>query len=153
MKYFVVFSTALCAAACSQPPQSREAAIMDEIERAIVLPKNAETLDKYARNYAPDVGGKILATYIIPLTSFGMDTGCDVMLENFASRPCTKKEIEESLLIEAQNVETQPAAGKRRWFQDPQDLPFINDGGCQQVSVEYDTTTRRVLTVVCNEEA
>ncbi|MFD0847047.1 hypothetical protein [Sphingosinicella xenopeptidilytica] len=126
---------------------------MDEIERPVVLPKNAETLDKYGRNYAPDVGGKILATYIIPISPLGMDTGCDVMLENFASRPCAKEEIEEASRMEAKIVDAQTPAGKRRWFRNPRELPYINDGGCQQVSVEYDATTRRVLTVVCNGEA
>jgi hypothetical protein len=152
MKYSSLLSATLCVAACSQAPESRETAIMNEIERAVVLPRDAKPLEKYGRNYAPAGGGKILATYLIPFPPLEKSTGCAVM-ENWASRPCTKKEIEETLASDAQTVEAQTPAGKRRWFRDSRSLPFIDDGGCMQVSVEYDATTHRILTVACNGEA
>ncbi len=42
------------------------------------------------------------------------------------------------------------AAGKRSWLIDPEKMPFIFDGGCRQVTVLYDTTTDRLLSVACN---
>ncbi len=44
----------------------------------------------------------------------------------------------------------QPPAGRKRWFDDPADMPMIFDGGCTQVNVEYDLTTRKVVAVSCN---
>jgi|GEM_PF-651760 len=44
----------------------------------------------------------------------------------------------------------QPPAGRKRWFDDPADMPMIFDGGCTQVNVEYDLTTRKVVAVLCN---
>lgn len=43
-----------------------------------------------------------------------------------------------------------PPAGRRRWFDDPADIPMIFYGGCSQVNVEYNLATRRVVTVSCN---
>jgi hypothetical protein len=149
MKHSPLLSATLCVAACSQAPESRETAIMNEIEQAVVLPRDAKPLEKYGRNYAPAGGGKVLATYLIPFPPLERSKGCEVM-ENWASRPCTEKEIEAS---DARTVEAQTPAGKRRWFNDPRSLPFINDGGCTQVSVEYNVTTHRILTVGCNGEA
>ena len=47
----------------------------------------------------------------------------------------------------------QTPAGQRRWFDDPADIPIIFDGGCSQVNIEYDLTSRKVVTVSCNDLA
>jgi hypothetical protein len=140
-------------AGCSPAPESKEAVIMNEIERAVVLPAGAKPLDAYGRNYAWDGPGKVVATYLKPSQPLDRRIGCDVMLENFASRPCTEKEIAESAASEARSIAAETRAGQRRWFSDPRNLPSISDGGCMQVNVEYDTATHRVLTVACNGEA
>jgi len=126
---------------------------MNEIERAVVLSTGAKPLDAYGRNYAWDGQGKVVATYLEPLSPPDRSIGCDVMLENFASRPCTEKETAESTASEARSIATETRAGQRRWFSDPRKLPSISDGGCMQVNEEYDTATHRVLTVACNGEA
>lgn len=123
---------------------------MNEIERAVVLPKDARPLNSYGRNYAFSGPKKIVATYLIPLGPKS-DEGCEVVLEkNLESRPCTKKETDDASAAEARTAAAQTAAGKRRWYKKPDDLPFILDGGCMQVNVEYDIPTHRVLFVTCN---
>lgn len=42
------------------------------------------------------------------------------------------------------------SAARRRWFDDPVDMPMIHDGGCTQVNIEYDLTTRKVVAASCN---
>ncbi|MEP7006194.1 MAG: hypothetical protein ABI810_09435 [Sphingomonas bacterium] len=123
---------------------------MNEIERAVVLPKDAAPLDSYGRNYTFSGPEKVVATYLIPPRLPELDEGCEVMLENLDSRPCTKKEIDEASASEARNASAQTAAGKRRWYKGPDYLPSISDGGCEQVNVEYDIRTHRVLVVACN---
>lgn len=41
-------------------------------------------------------------------------------------------------------------AARRRWFNDPADMPMIHDGGCMQVNIEYDPATHRVVAASCN---
>jgi hypothetical protein len=43
-------------------------------------------------------------------------------------------------------------AGKRRWLDDPEALPFMCDGGCGQINVEFDPVSRTV-TAFCNGRA
>ncbi|WP_370309632.1 hypothetical protein [Sphingobium abikonense] len=147
---FIGLPMVLCAAA--DRPSERQA-LTDEIERAITLPDGARPLMAYGRNYAFDGQGKVVATYLIPFSNPSLDEGCEVMLDNFESRPCTQSEIRELADTEASMVESQTPAGEVRWHDSPKGLPFINDGGCTQINVEYDIAAHRVLTVECNGEA
>ncbi|WP_081469566.1 hypothetical protein [Sphingomonas sp. PAMC 26617] len=119
---------------------------MDEIERQVVLPKDAQPLASYGRNYAFSNESNVVATYLIPLPAPAVGEGCKVMLENASSRPCTKEEIAEGTTAK----DTETVAGKRRWFGSSNDLPFISDGGCAEVNITYDTTAHRMLSVTCN---
>jgi len=123
---------------------------MDEIERSVVLPKSAKPLSAYGRNYAFLGQGIVVATYLIPSPPIPVDGGCEMMLENLSSRPCTKEEIAEQVASNARAAAAETPAGKRRWFRTPNDLPDISDGGCQQVNVQFDTASHRILVVACN---
>lgn len=123
---------------------------MNRIERVLVLPKGAKPLSAYGRNYALSGSDKVVATYLIPFPSLDPSVGCEVMLEDFNSRPCTKKEIRELDKSNADSVAAQAPAGKRRWFASREGLPFINDGGCMQVNVEYDIPSQQITATFCN---
>ena len=135
----------LAVAGCVRTP-SREEVLMDEIERKVVLPTDAQPLESYGRNYTFSNNRNVVATYLIPLAPPLRGEGCEMMLENFSSRPCTKEEVSEGAT--AKDIET--VAGKRRWFKSSNNLPFISDGGCAQINITYDTTAHRVLSVTCN---
>lgn len=139
----------LASAAPAATSRSHEA-LMDKIERAVVLPKGAKPLNAYGRNYAFSGRDKVVATYLLPSAPLDMSEGCDVMLEDGKSRPCTKKEIAKAAKSDASNVAAQTPAGKRRWYDSVRSLPEISDGGCMQVRVEYDIATRHVSTATCN---
>lgn len=123
---------------------------MDKIEQAVVLPEGAKPLHAYGRNYAPSGSNKVVATYLLPTSPLDPNEGCEVMLEDFNSRLCTKKEIEEFARSDARNVAAQTPVGKRRWYKNTRSLPSINDGGCTQVSVEYDIALRKITRASCN---
>jgi hypothetical protein len=126
---------------------------MEEIERVVVLPEGAKPLNAYGRNYAYSGKDMVTAIYLLPFPPLNMSEGCEVMLEDFESRPCTDEEIAEIAKSDETAVAAQTPAGERRWYNSSHDLPFINDGGCTQVTVDYDTATRRVLKAACNGHA
>ena len=64
--------------------------------------------------------------------------------------PAQKKEIAELADESARAAAAETPAGKRRWFDKPDDLPQIFDGGCMQVTVEFDIATHRIFSVTCN---
>ncbi|MBV9929761.1 MAG: hypothetical protein JO013_02305 [Alphaproteobacteria bacterium] len=128
-------------------------ALMDEIERKVVLPDGARPLRDYGRNYALAGRGIVRGTYLLPLPPRDPASGCAVMLPDLTSRPCTRKEVRQSVAAEAALTAAQTRAGTRRWFDDPRRLPRIFDGGCAQVTVEYDVAAHHVLAVACNGDA
>ena len=150
MRILAILALLSVAGLASATPPTRQQQLMDEVERSVVLPKGAQPLNAYGRNYAFSGKGKVVATYLIPFPPFDMSDGCDVMLKNFDSRPCTKKEIAESVRSNARGVAAQTPAGSRRWYRSPNSLPFINDGGCLQISVEYDIAAHHIVRVSCN---
>lgn len=150
MKLYFSLIAMFSTASCAPLPEGKETAIMDKIEQAVVLPEGAAQLDAYGRNYAWDGQGKVVATYLKPSPLLDGSDGCEVTLENFSLRPCTKEELAELAASEAQRVAAETPAGQRRWFDDFRKLPGINDGGCMQVNVLYDTSTHHVLAVACN---
>lgn len=141
--------TAAAPASSSRSPQ----ALMERIERAVVLPKEAKPLSEYGRNYAFSGPNKVIATYLIPSRPIGSSEGCEVVLEEFNTRPCTAKEIAKLARADASAVASQTPAGKRRWYDSSRSLPFISDGGCQQVTVQYDILTQHITAVSCNGHA
>ena len=131
---------------------SQRERLANEIERAIILPTGASPLNAYGRNYAFSGRDKVVGIYLLPLPPSGLDKpgSCEILLPDLRSRPCTKSEIKDQLGAEARAISAQTRAGKRRWYGRVEDLPFINDGGCMEVSFEYEIATRHFLRIACN---
>jgi hypothetical protein len=53
-------------------------------------------------------------------------------------------------LMRARAGSGQTPSGKRKWYGTVADLPFVFDGGCMQVRLEYQISTHRFLSVSCN---
>ena len=153
IKYLAVFSL-LTGCANSSPSASPEhQTVFETIEANVRLPAGAFPLDRYSRNYAKRPDGKFVATYIVPFTSLQHDEGdlgCDVMLEDFGSRPCSEAEIAESHHRDLQYAKSYGTAGETRWFDNYLEMPFINDGGCLQIDIVFDPLTSVIESVKCN---
>ena len=128
-------------------------AVMNLIERTIVLPKGANPFDAYARNYALSGLDKVVGVYILPMPPADLTKpgGCSMLtLPDFETRPCTKAEIEEKSAADVRAFAAQTPAAKRRWHDDARALPGMSDGGCMQVNIEYDVARQQFLKVECN---
>lgn len=134
-------------------PPSREQGVMDAIERSIVLPQKAWPFAAYGRNYAWSDATHVVATYILPSLPSVPREGCDLLTDDFKTRPCTPEENAEMDRQETQFRTAETPAGQRRWFAKPIDLPSMSDGGCMQISVAYDIASRRITRAVCNGHA
>lgn len=157
MLWFYLLSLLPLAVEGPTAPSRRQEALMDEIEKAVVLPRAAQPMKSYGRNYASSGPDRVVATYLTPLPPLALREGCEVVLQDLTSRPCTKSDIVASARWNADaakanaiRVATQTPAGERRWYSSAGSLPFINDGGCMQVWVEYDTKNHRVIALSCN---
>ena len=128
---------------------------MQAIEAAVVVPEGAGALDEYSRNYAVGPDGKIVAVYVSPSEPLVTDEedGCEVMLEDFESRPCTPEEVAEMVRDDQASAERMGKAGQSRWFDSYEDLPVVLDGGCGFIEIIYDPKTKRIERVECNGEA
>jgi hypothetical protein len=54
----------LCA--CSPSEHQHQAAVMNQIEKAVVLPSGAKPIENYARYYAAGSANKVMVVYVIP---------------------------------------------------------------------------------------
>ncbi|WP_294329257.1 hypothetical protein [uncultured Sphingomonas sp.] len=135
-------------AAAGQSTFDRDS-VMAEIERVLVLPKGAKPLAAYGRNYALSAQGTVIGTFLLPLPAPAYE-GCEVLLADLSSRPCTKAEIADAAAGHAHALSAQAPAGSRRWFDHREALPQIFDGGCSQINVEYDIAKHRILRATCN---
>lgn len=126
---------------------------METIESTVQLPKGARSIDEYSRNYAFMPDGKVLAVFIIPMEPTGYDRegfGCEVMLEDFESRPCTDEEISDMKQQDRATTVSYGAANESRWFDDYLELPMILDGGCAQVTIVFEPRSETIETAECN---
>ena len=139
----------LATAAAPVPPTSRERAVMDAIERSIVLPATARPLAAYGRNYAWADPTHVVATYLLPRLSSPPAEQCRVMQDS-VMRPCPGRDISDIARQEAEARAAETPAGHRRWFARPGEWPTIFDGGCAQVNVAYDVPNQRITQVACN---
>lgn len=131
---------ALCCvmSACARAPISPTDQLMDEIERKVSLPKDADPYDHYARYYATLSPHEVAVSYEIPRP--GEAESARETCKNYTNvYPCGANH--ESLLLKA---------GQRMWLVGPGDLPAISGGGCVLVTFRYDTTTRRATVPRCN---
>jgi hypothetical protein len=127
---------------CSTPQERDREALMNQIEKQVRLPINARSLDEYARYYADGEDGKVVAVYLIPINDeLPPDQSCEELLENLMTRelPCELVKSDWAM-----------PAGKRRWMKSEQNLPFISDGGCAQVTVIFEKAKSVVKSAECN---
>jgi hypothetical protein len=142
MKRILIAALVVGLAGCSSPEQSPHDELMDVIEAQVRLPEGARHLDDYSRYYAESDDGRVTAVYLIPLSMEAADEDeCEEISEDGSGQivPCP-----------SMNLPWQIPAGQRRWLDTEADLPFINDGGCSQVTVTFDRATSRVSAVNCN---
>lgn len=140
----------LLAASCTAPP-SREQVLMEEIERTIRLPSDADPLQSYSRHYAFHSSEMVEAVYVTPYAPPDLREGMEVMTAN-GSRPATPQEIAETEASDALSREQWGEAGKRYWHSTKDAFPMISDGGCDQISILYDVAAKRFETIGCNGE-
>lgn len=145
MNSLKIAAVVLLLGGCSSPQERERKTLMNEIEKQVQLPKGARPLSEYARYYANKDDGVVVAVFLIPIKDdIAPGESCEELFENFTSgkMPCEPMQFEWAL-----------PAGERRWFKDQRDLPWINDGGCAQVDVEFDIAKSTVKHVECNGEA
>lgn len=148
------FAIALIIGGAFPERPSDQDAVMRVIESAVELPAGAQALEDYSRNYAMRADGKVIAIYVTPLPTEarGSDYGCEVMLEDFGSRPCTEaEEAEIASNDEAMAVEF-GQAGQSCWFDDYRDLPVIDDGGCSLIEIIFNPPSQLIESTRCNGE-
>jgi len=145
----------LIGAACSPEEVSEQELIMRAIEAAVQLPAGAEPLEEYSRNYALRPDGKVIGVYVLPSLAEARvgDVGCEVIVENFESRPCTDTEEAEVASQEKATVDLFGQANQSRWFEDYRDLPMMLDGGCNLIEVIFDPQSKHIQSAKCNGEA
>lgn len=124
--------------------------ISREIEHRVVLPNGAEPITEYGRNYAFVDDRRVQAVYLIPPKFRDYRAGCAIMTEEGPPRPCTELEILEMSKMDQDYLKSMAAADQSKWFGNIDELPFISDGGCEQITIEYDLLLRRFLLVACN---
>ena len=131
---------------------AEQTAIMQAIEAVVVLPEGAGELAEYSRNYAAGPDGKVLAFYVIPFETLitDEDVGCEVMLEDLESRPCTDEEVADMVRDDLARAERMGNAGQSRWFDSYGELPLVLDGGCNFIEIIYDPKTKRIESAECN---
>ncbi|MBH0115214.1 hypothetical protein I5E68_19970 [Novosphingobium sp. YJ-S2-02] len=153
MKLIVASMLFIALTGAATVPVSEQQALMVQIESSVKLPVGASSIDQYSRNYALRPDGKVVAVFVIPPEPTWNDSegiGCDVMLEDFTSRPCTEEEIAESKQQDAATAARFGAADEARWFDDYRELPGFLDGGCSQVEIIFDPRSKQIERAECN---
>ncbi len=65
-------------------------------------------------------------------------------------RPLTPHEITTMKAEKAAAEARWGVAGKRYWRDSTDDFPIMDDGGCEQINIIYDTATKRFDYAMCN---
>ncbi|MFD1035031.1 hypothetical protein ACFQ15_10250 [Sphingomonas hankookensis] len=145
-RLFLVPFTIL-AASCAGP-SNREQVLMEEIERKVLLPREASPLNRYARHYA-FTGKGVEAVYvaIYPPSNQG-EMG--FVTEDWGWRPLTEAETREAEVSDAAWRLRLGEANSRRWHALDSEFPSADDGGCDYVNIGYDPVTKQFLYVECN---
>ncbi len=128
---------------------------MRAVETAVELPAGARALGEYSRNYALPPDGWVMAVNVIPQPAKAResDYGCEVMLEDFESRPCTDAEKAKIEDQEGATRELFGQADQSRWFDNYRDLPMISDGGCDLIEIIFNPQSQQNESTQCNGEA
>ena len=141
----IAFLLALAGEVSAESAPQRET-LMDQIERAVVLPKGTKPLSSYGQNYAFIGNDQVKAVYFVPEPLLTENSGC----VHGDLKPCSKDEIRRMVSENARRRAAYASAGERRWFVDQRELPIIADDGCNQITIRYDIAVNRVLSVACN---
>ena len=142
MNLLRIAATAALLSGCSTPEERGREALMDQIEKQVQLPKGARPLSEYARYYAETGKSEVHAVYLIPISGeLGPGEGCSELTENFSLKdvPCEPTADFPGL-----------APGERKWVADEDELPFMMDGGCMQVTVVFDKAKSVIRSAHCN---
>ncbi|HUE79505.1 MAG TPA: hypothetical protein VMN38_07730 [Sphingomicrobium sp.] len=150
MKSILALCLSIGLAADHAAPASEHRTLMTFIENKVRLPDGARPIEEYSRNYARRPDGMIIGIYVTPHQPVAVDEGCEVMLEDFESRPCSDAEVAELVQQDLDMAATYGKAGQSRWFDDYRDLPFISDGGCAQVEITFDPRSNEIERADCN---
>lgn len=143
----IVSMLLLAMAAPASVEDANRLQLMNEIEKAVILPKHAKPLGDYGQNYAFSGDHQVVAVYFIPERALTEKSGCF----HGDLKPCSKDEVRKIVTQNAKRRAGYASAGKRRWFGNEHDLPAIHDGGCFQITIRYDIPSKQVLSVRCNQ--
>jgi len=116
--------------------------LMDAIESKLTLPPGAQPLGDYARFYAFETPGKVIAIYVIPEPREPPGEGCEEVTADGNSHP-----------VACPPFRAWPPgvpAGHRRWVRNRREMPWMADGGCLQISVTYDLQSGKIEEARCN---
>jgi hypothetical protein len=151
----ICFIALVTCAACSQQDASENESVMRAIEVAVELPAGARALEEYSRNYAMRPDGKVIGVFVIPRPKEerASELDCEVMLEDFDSRPCTDAEKAKVVAQAKATANLFGQANQSRWFDDHRELPMILDGGCDLIEIIFDPQSQLIESTECNGEA
>jgi len=143
MKPYLPFSAILLIVGCTSPEQRRQTEIMDAIEHDVQIPFDARPLTQFARTYKYASSTRVVAFYFIPH---------DEPDEWFCKGAKEGGPTNGQVLLGCRPPDGMKA-GERRWLSDDVCLPYVNDGGCNYVDIEYDLRSQSVIRADCNGEA
>jgi hypothetical protein len=138
MRFVLVIASLITLASCEPSEDSRQAALMDEIESSIRLPSGARPLDSYARYYTEYEGAVrgAFTTRVEPPRP--ADYGCEEMELDGGAKAVPCPAI----------ADARP--GERRWVQ-LDDYPAVSGENCTAIQLEFDPRTRKITYLQCAE--
>lgn len=120
--------------------QGGHSQLIREIDAAVVVPKDAQPLRKYAGYFAIRPDGKIEVFY---------DADVRDGIHRWPTEGCSEIAHDDTLVDVPCGLDDRPVSGERRWV-NYDDMPDAADGGCSIINVVYDPTAHRVTSVFCN---
>jgi|GEM_PF-3412984 len=128
---------ALAPAASPAPDAAGPAALMDETESRLRLPKHSYKFEDYVRYYTIDEAGDVAGRFVIP-RSFSPQPGS--ACEQLGDKGKWRKVTCEPVIPWPEGG----VAGRRYWVANVMALPGILDGGCSVVNVRWNRQSDRV---------
>ncbi len=125
--------------------QTDNLVVMDQIEASVLLPEGAHKLSDYGRYYTEYKTDIVIAIYLIQYEPITPDEGCETLESNLDTTECIQRNAEINSWYADELV-----AGERMWVENHDSIPAIDDGGCAQVTIEYDVRAKKFLSVKCN---
>ena len=137
---FLLLASAYCfVTACGEKMDWRQTTVRS-IESAVVLPKEASSLESYERYYAQDARGTVFGVYTNHDAEFRriVREAC----EGLSEKPFPCPTSDERLRF--------VNAGESVWLNETAELPMMSGGGCAEVNIEYEPAKKQFVRVVCN---